>query len=120
MAYTDINNTIKNRNGTFSSLSADINAVNNSLNNILSIRPGTYPGNPLFGCNIGKFVFEQINPLTVQLMEEEIRYSISLFEKRVKIKKIEIKEDLDYNRVIINILFNITGTLDKTDKFKRG
>jgi phage baseplate assembly protein W len=90
-------------------------AVKNSIMNILSTRPGSVPGHPEFGCNLGKFLFELINPLSVHLIDEEIRYSLQRWEKRINVKEIKVNDDPDYNRITIRIIFTIKQDVDNND-----
>jgi phage baseplate assembly protein W len=90
-------------------------AVMNSLNNIISTRKGSVPGHPEFGSDLGKYLFELMNPLTIELIKEEIKYSIDRWEPRVTIKNIEIIDDLDYNRILIKVYFTIKSDVNNTE-----
>jgi len=82
-------------------------AINNSLNNILSINKGSLPGNPEFGSNLSKYIFELIDPLITQLIKEEVISAIKRWEQRITVNKIDVIEDTDYNRVLIKIDYSI-------------
>jgi phage baseplate assembly protein W len=82
-------------------------AVENSLHNILNTPIGSVPGHPEFGCGMDKFLFELIDPLIAQNIEEEIRYAIKRWEPRVSVRKVVVIEDPDYNRLVIKIAYSI-------------
>jgi len=91
-------------------------AVENSLHNILSTPIGSVPGHPEFGCGIDKYLFELIDPLVSQMIEEEIRYAIKRWEPRVKIRKVIVIEDPDYNRLIIKIAYSIIKDKENAER----
>ena len=82
-------------------------SISNSLRNIFVTQPGTIPGHPEFGTNLGSYLFEQIDPLITKMIEAEIKYAVDRWEPRVKITDIEVKEDADYNRLTIKMKYYI-------------
>jgi len=84
-------------------------AVMASLQNIIATPVGSVPGHPEFGCLMSRYLFEFLDPLIAQLIEEDIRYAVERWEPRVKITKVEVNDDPDYNRIIIAIYFTIKG-----------
>lgn len=91
-------------------------AVLNSLTNIIATPIGSVPGHPEFGCGMDKYLFELIDPLIAQLIEEEIRYAVLRWEPRVKIIKIDVTDDPDYNRILINIYFSIKSDPENLER----
>jgi len=91
-------------------------AVMSSMKNILSTSIGSVPGHPEFGCGINKFLFEQLDYLNIHMIKEEIKYALKRWEPRINIQDIEVKEDLDYNRVNIKIKFNIINEPDNPER----
>jgi len=67
MDYRDISDIINN---DYDSIE---DSVANSLYNIYSTYPGDIPGHPEFGCKVGDYVFNLMDPLSEQLIEEAIR-----------------------------------------------
>ena len=92
-----------------------IDSVKGAIKNILLTQVGSVPGRPEFGSNVNKFLFTTMDPLVAQLIEEEIRYAIKRWEPRVKIKKININEDLDYNRLIVSLIFSIINDIENKE-----
>ncbi|MEA3485932.1 MAG: GPW/gp25 family protein [Candidatus Aerophobetes bacterium] len=91
-------------------------AVENSIQNILSTSIGSVPGHPEFGCGIDKYLFELIDPLISQMIEEEIRYAIDRWEPRVEILKVIVIEDTDYNRIVIKISYIIKRDVENIER----
>jgi len=94
----------------------NVEAVMQSMGNILATTIGSVPGHPEFGCGIDKFLFEQIDLLTIQLIKEEVKYALGRWEPRIKVLDIDVQEDLDYNRVNIKIIFYIINDPDNPER----
>jgi len=99
MQYVDINSNLNQDN-----VSGET-AIKNSVINILSTHIGSVPGHPEFGSNISKYLFQPLDPLTTEMIKAEVRYAIERWEIRVGIKDIIVKEDIDYNRLDIEIKY---------------
>jgi len=104
--YIDVSSRIESK-GALVPNNTNYSAVDNAIRNIVMTERGTVPGEPDFGCNLRRFLFETINPLILTLIEEEIREQLKKYEKRIQIEQIVATEDSDYNRVSIKIDYNI-------------
>lgn len=111
MNYIDLNNDLNKT----PSETKNETAVMNSLNNIISTKKGSVPGHPEFGSDLDKYLFELINPLTVELIREEIKYAIDRWEPRVTVLNIDVIEDADYNRLLIKVYFVIKSDVNNTE-----
>ena len=110
MNYKDTSNKL------FGELVSNEEAVFNSLNNIIETRVGTVPGHPEFGSNLGKYLFEIINPLTAQLIKTELKMALKRWEPRITIIDITVQEDSDYNRLMIRVKYFIKAEVDNPEK----
>jgi len=110
MKNTDIPSRL---NGTNSS---GYEAINFSLQNVLATPIGSVPGHPEFGCGIDKYLFEMIDPLVTQLIEEDIRYAVGRWEPRVEIINVEVIEDPDYNRILIKLTYTIKKDVENMER----
>lgn len=81
----------------------DLDAVKNSIKNILQTRKGERPFQPKLGCNLKQYLFEPVDPITTVAMEQEIRYSIGEQEPRVDIQEVLIQDDPEGNSYYITI-----------------
>ena len=61
----------------------DINAIRQSLVNLILTRPGEKGFSPEFGSNIVDLIFENFDPVQMIRIQEDIRESIGAFEPRV-------------------------------------
>ena len=87
------------------SLKKDVEAVKQSVINILSTNRGERPFMPDFGANIQGFLFENVDSVTSALIEEQIRSALANYEPRVRVLQVNV-EDLSY-RNAINIRLEI-------------
>lgn len=109
MKYVDMSDILKDQTDI---RDYNIEAIKNSIYNILSTPVGEVPGIPLFGCNINQYLFELINPLTSKLIEKEVQYALELWEPRIEVTKIEVDEDKDYNKLKILIVYLIKNNIN--------
>lgn len=79
--------------------------IKQSLNIILGTIPGERVMFPTFGCGIRKFVFETNDPTQMSMLKDAIYDAILFNEPRIKLEKIEIKDET---------LLEKTGIKDKT------
>ena len=105
MIYKDFNTNTSN--------AYDVDAIKNSIRNILMTRIGSVPGKPNFGSNLYLLVFEQLDNMTVQLAKRYTVEAIARFEDRVTILSVNTSKDEAFNRLIINIVFSYTTDLGK-------
>ena len=91
-------------------------AISNAIYNILTTPVGVVPGHPLFGCNINKYLFEIMDPLISKLVEEEVSYSLRLWEPRISVGKIDVSDDPDYNRLTVKIYYSIITDPRNTER----
>lgn len=73
--------------------------------------------NRQYGCNLNDFLHEEINPTTLQLMEEQIQRCVLLFEPRIELINVKfdtsheeegiILIDLEYRIRKMNVVSNL-------------
>jgi len=109
MKYVDMPSKFSKLGGEEEPLAENENAVNNALMNILTTVKGSVPGHPEFGCGVAKYLFEILDPMIEAMIEAEIKYAVDRWEPRVEIKRVDVKSDPDYNRVIIKLVYELIG-----------
>lgn len=107
MNYVDMPNKLTSKTTENAEPSKNIEAINNSLKNIMSTPRGSVPGHPEFGCGINKYIFELLDPLVKESIKAEIEYAVKRWEQRVTIDEIEVRDDPDYNRIILKITYTV-------------
>lgn len=98
--YKDFNN--------LSTVDTELNAIKNSIKNILLTPRGSLPGNPRFGSDLYKILFSQMDHLTEAMAKNFIKEALREFEDRISIIDISIKKVEEFNKIVIDILFSYT------------
>jgi len=111
MNYVDINSNITKDNVTSQE------AIENAIVNILSTNIGSVPGHPAFGSNVTKYLFEILDPLTKELIKTEIKYALERWEDRVRIVKVDVDEDADYNRIEVEMTYTLKIDKEAEESF---
>lgn len=107
---------------------SDLNAIRNSLINLMTTNKGQRPLNLDYGLSLYKFIGEPINTITATAIAKEIERGIGLWEPRVTLTNLYIypnEDQLMYEILIfINIpalgsdTFKLGGNLEKENGFK--
>lgn len=84
-------------------------AIARSLRNIVYTIPGEIPFNPQFGTNISRTLFDNMDNISANLLESQIRDSITRFEPRVNLIEVEVQPLYDTNEFNVNIIYQIVG-----------
>jgi len=90
----------------------DVNAVKQSLRNLLFIRKGEKPFRPEIGSDLHKVLFEPMDFLTVDLMRDIIKEVIKKYEPRVNLQDVEINPQYDSNSYDVILYFYVVGILE--------
>ena len=84
-------------------------AISRSVRNLVETIPTERYFNSLIGTDIRDSLFENFTPLTVTVIEDQIRTTISNYEPRVNNVSIEVVGLPDQNTLEIKVLFDIVG-----------
>ena len=84
-------------------------AISRSVRNLVETIPTERFFNTLIGTDIRDSVFENFTPLTMTVMEDQIRTTIANYEPRVNNVKLEVIGLPDRNTLEIKVLFDIVG-----------
>jgi|TARA_B100000287_G_scaffold387999_1_gene396965 phage baseplate assembly protein W len=85
------------------------NAIARSVRNIVFTLPGEKFFDENFGSQISASLFENLDDITANQIEEEIRQSIENFEPRVELTNVEVFPDFDNNQFDVLIVYDIIG-----------
>jgi len=104
--YTDIDYKLNTTNKDLR-LAKDVEAINNSIRNILNTPKGTIPGNPSFGSELESVLFEVIDDITFSLIKSIIIDELEKWEERITIKDVVFNSLIDDGQIIVNIIYII-------------
>jgi phage baseplate assembly protein W len=88
-------------------VSSDIDAIKNSIKNIVLTPIGTRPFAPNFGTRVGNLLFELADGGTATLIKNEILEGITKYEKRVSNVVVAVADNSDRNAYDITIGFTM-------------
>jgi phage baseplate assembly protein W len=85
--------------------------IQQSLEIILSTRPGERVLELDFGCNLDQMLFEPLNLTLVSYMREVIKTALLLHEPRIDVKDVRIETDNELEgRVLISVDYTVRST----------
>ena len=96
-------------------LTSDILALKNesaiarSVRNIVFTVPGEKFFDEDFGSRISQSLFENINDISANIIRNEIKSSLKLYEPRVNVREVEVKPNFDQNEFNVSIIYEIIG-----------
>lgn len=85
-------------------------SVVQSVLNLVQINHYEVPFHPEIGGNVRKLLFELADPITANLLAEEIRNVIRNFEPRAKVIDVLVESDVDQNGFNVTITFFVLST----------
>lgn len=87
----------------------DVNAVKQSLTILLKTQHYERHFKPELGSPIYRLLFEPMDPITTNVLKQNISELIQNFEPRVRLNSLEVNANYDHNQYDINIYFQIVG-----------
>ena len=88
----------------------DVNAIFNSLRNIILTIQGERRMLPTFASNISQLLFEPIDEITARLIAENLLVAIRIWEDRIDITGFDIEPIEDQNLYRCRLKFNVVGS----------
>ena len=85
-------------------------AIKNNLINFFLTNPGERPGNPSFGGGLREFIFTQIQTDNLEFLKDDIQTKIDTEFGNINVLSINIFEQPNNNRVLVQIKYNIPNT----------
>ena len=84
-------------------------AIARSVRNIVFTVPGEKFFDEDFGSRISQSLFENINDISANIIRNEIKSSLKLYEPRVNVREVEVKPNFDQNEFNVTIIYEIIG-----------
>lgn len=83
----------------------DVNAINNSIENILLTPLGSLEGMPEFGSRLYEIIFSQIDHITIGVIKRLIAEAIYQWEDRITLVSVDVSSVPEYNRLIASMTY---------------
>lgn len=114
--YSDVDGRyLRNKQTSDLTKSVDVDAVRNSVKNILLTRKMERRMVPLFGASIEKLLFEPIDDLTAKKLGGAIIDELAYWEPRVVVTGIDITGDEELMRYDVNVEYYIQSPNPSVD-----
>ena len=84
-------------------------AIARSIRNIVFTLPGEKFFDEDFGSDISRSLFENIDDISANLIQDQIRQSIRNFEPRVRLRNVFVDPNFDDNAFNVTIVYDIIG-----------
>lgn len=84
-------------------------AVKSSIRNLISTKNFERPFHPEIGCQIHSLLFENFNPVTVEMAKKMVFDILRAYEPRAKILDIIVADSEDTNELRITVVFTIVN-----------
>tara|TARA_B100000287_G_scaffold318344_1_gene302090 strand:- start:194 stop:610 length:417 start_codon:yes stop_codon:yes gene_type:complete len=88
---------------------ADEDAIKRSVTNLVRTRVGERYYNPLLGSTLEDSLFEQQDPDTALVLEDDIQLLLENFEPRIANPEVSVVYPLDTNDLTVTIGYDIVG-----------
>ena len=112
--YKDISTTKNNNNYLY-----DIDAINQSIDNILKTPKKTLLWDRDFGSRLNSLLFEPMTDNTVYRIKNYIQLAIGKYEKRISVYNVDVKQDLENHTYDVTMHYKILGNnLEETSTYK--
>ena len=108
MIYSDIDLNFVENNMKELTTKTDLDAIKQSINNIILTRRGSYTKyqNPEFGCGVINLLGEKINSATKITIQNEIEFALENFEPRIRVIEVNVDDKKD-NTLYIFIKYSV-------------
>ena len=87
----------------------DVIAVKRSVRNLVQTNFYERPFQPELGCGIRELLFEPFTPMTKVFLERKIEEVLINYEPRIQLQNVEVDDDQDRNRLVVDIAFQVVG-----------
>jgi phage baseplate assembly protein W len=94
-------------------------ALENSIRNIVLTPIGSLPSLPEFGSRLNALLFSAMNSNMVDVIRGEISSSIEMWEKRIKLKFVDVQPHPEYHSLEIKIYYILKIDNDTTARVLR-
>jgi phage baseplate assembly protein W len=86
----------------------DVNAINQSIKNLVSTNFYERLFQPTIGCNIRGLLFEQADSITISDIRQAITDTITNHEPRVQLLQVVVEDQSEKNSYLVQIFYSIS------------
>lgn len=93
----------------------DLQAIKQSVRNILLTNKGEKPFDPYFGGGLRSFLFENFNSISVKMLEINIINVLQNYEPRVEVTDVIITDNVERNALSVSVTYRVKSPEGETD-----
>lgn len=93
----------------------DIDAVKNSVKNLILTNFYERPFQPKLGANLRGLLFEPADRITIAVLRNRIKRILQVYEPRVDSVAVQINDDSDRNRYTVTLGFRVISADERVD-----
>lgn len=108
--YSDYDGTFKRQSDGDVKKDADVDAIFNSITNIILTTQGERRMLPTFASNIKRLLFEPIDEITARLIAENLLDAIKIWDNRINVTGFDIEPLYDENSYRCRLNFTIKSS----------
>ena len=108
--YNDIDLSFKKKTTGDVFKKTDAAAVKQSIKNILLTNRQEKPFNPIFGGDLGRFLFSLDTEFDEDDVRDRVITAVSKYEPRASTRKVNVEIAPDFNSVLVDVIFQILAT----------
>ena len=87
----------------------DVTAIKRAVKNLVQTNYYERPFNPELCCGVRELLFENFTPMTAVFLKDKIAEVLQNYEPRVELYDIKVDDDIDGNRLVVDIYFYVQG-----------
>tara|TARA_Y100001935_G_C16954942_1_gene336517 strand:- start:120 stop:545 length:426 start_codon:yes stop_codon:yes gene_type:complete len=87
----------------------DVIAIKRAVKNLVQTNFYERPFQPILGCGVRELLFENFTPMTKVFLQNKITEVLKNYEPRVDLTSVNVDDDQDNNRLVVDISFYIVG-----------
>ena len=87
----------------------DVISVKWAVKNLVQTNFYERPFQPELGCGIRELLFEPFTPITKLFLQRKIEEVLINYEPRVNLTSVNVDDDQDRNRLVVDIYFYVVG-----------
>jgi len=107
--YSDFDGKLERQQDGDITLDTELEAVKNSLQNILTTRKGSRRMLPEFGGTIEEMLFEPMDEITARRIANDILAAIQFWDNRIEILGIDMTVNYDAQQYEVDMVYRIKG-----------
>jgi phage baseplate assembly protein W len=101
----------------FLTVKSGMDIISESITQILMTNPGERVGRPFFGVGLSRLLFEPMDQVTVDSLQQQIVEQIQSYEPRADLTGVNVEFDEESNSIYVKIGFRRKNDVNGEERF---